>query len=69
MANLDFQAISSGDSLDDEIINNNIKALNEVALVGTSINNIPTFSYDSKITAESITDAFTKIKNAWVDIS
>ena len=69
MANLDLQTISSGDSLDNEIIKNNINALNEVALVGTAINDIPTFSYDSKITAESITNAFTKIKNAWVDVS
>lgn len=65
----DLQTISSGDSLDNEIINNNINTLNEVALVGTTINDIPTFSYDSKITAEAITNAFTKIKEAWVDVN
>ena len=69
MANLNLQTISSGDSLDDGTINNNITALNEVALVGTAINNIPTFSYDSKITAEAINNAFTKIKTAWKDVS
>lgn len=69
MANLDLQIISSGDSLDDEIMNNNINVLNAVPLTGTTLNDIPTFSPDTYISAESINNVFTKIKENWIDTS
>ena len=69
MANLDLQIISSGDSLDDEIMNNNINVLNAVPLTGTTLNDIPTFSPDACISAESINNVFTKIKENWIDTS
>ena len=69
MANLDLQIISSGDSLDDEIMNNNINVLNAVPLTGTTLNDIPTFSPDTHISAESINNVFTKIKENWIDTS
>lgn len=69
MANLDLQIISSGDSLDDEIMNNNINVLNAVPLTGTTLNDIPTFSPDAYISAESINNVFTKIKENWIDTS
>lgn len=69
MATLDLQTISSGDSLDNEIINNNINALNAVPLTGTTLNDIPTFSPHTYISAESINNVFTKIKENWIDTS
>lgn len=69
MATLDLQTISSGDSLDDKIMNNNINVLNAVPLTGTTLNNIPTFSPDTYISAESINNVFTKIKENWIDTS
>lgn len=69
MANLDLQEISSGASLDDTTLNNNINILNTVPLTGTTLNNIPTFSEDEKITAADINEAFTAIKNNWIDTS
>lgn len=69
MATLDLQEISSGVSLDDEIINNNINVLNTVPLTGTALNDIPTFSPNTYISAESINNVFTKIKENWIDTS
>lgn len=69
MATLDLQTISSGDSLDDEIMNNNINVLNAVPLTGTTLNDIPTFSPHAYISAESINNVFTKIKENWIDTS
>ena len=69
MANLDLQEISSGASLDDTTLNNNISVLNAVPLTGTALNNIPTFSEDEKITAKDINNAFAVIKNNWIDTS
>ena len=69
MANLNLQEMSSGASLDDTTLNNNISVLNAVPLTGTTLNNIPTFSEDEKITAKGINDAFTTIKNNWIDTS
>lgn len=69
MATLDLQTISSGDSLDDKIMNNNINVLNAVPLTGTTLNNIPTFSPNTYISAESINNVFTKIKENWIDTS
>lgn len=69
MANLDLQEISSEASLDDTTLNNNINILNTVPLTGTTLNNIPTFSEDEKITAKDINDAFAVIENNWIDTS
>lgn len=69
MANLDLQEISSGASLDDTTLNNNINILNTVPLTGTTLNNIPTFSEDEKITAKDINEAFAAIEDNWIDTS
>lgn len=69
MASLDLQTISSGTSLDDTTLNNNINLLNAVPLTGTTLNNIPTFLEDEKITAAGINKVFTTIKNNWIDTS
>ena len=69
MSNLNLQTISSGASLDDATLNNNINLLNAVPLTGTTLNNIPTFSEDEKITAADINEAFTAIKDNWIDTS
>ena len=69
MANLNLQEISSGTSLDDTTLNNNINILNTVPLTGTTLNNIPTFSEDEKITAKDINEAFAAIKDSWIDTS
>lgn len=69
MASLDLQTISSGTSLDDTTLNNNINLLNAVPLTGTTLNNIPTFSEDEKITAADINEAFMAIKDNWIDTS
>lgn len=69
MANLNLQEISSGTSLDDTTLNNNINILNTVPLTGTTLNNIPTFSEDEKITAADINEAFSAIKDSWIDTS
>lgn len=69
MTTLDLRTISSGDSLDDEIMNNNINVLNAVPLTGIALNDIPTFSPHAYISAESINNVFTKIKENWIDTS
>ena len=69
MANLNLQTISSGTSLDDTTLNNNINILNTVPLTGTTLNNIPTFSEDEKITAKDINEAFAAIEDNWIDTS
>lgn len=69
MANLDLQEISSGASLDDTTLNNNINILNTVPLTGTTLNNIPTFSEDEKITAKDINETFAAIEDNWIDTS
>lgn len=69
MSNLNLQTISSGASLDDTTLNNNINLLNAIPLTGTTLNNIPTFSEDEKITAADINEAFTAIKDNWIDTS
>lgn len=69
MASLDLQTISSGTSLDDTTLNNNINLLNAVPLTGTTLNNIPTFLEDEKITAAGINKVFTTIRNNWIDTS
>lgn len=69
MANLNLQEISSGANLDDTTLNNNINLLNAVPLTGTTLNNIPTFSEDEIITAADINEAFTAIKDNWIDTS
>lgn len=69
MANLNLQEISSGASLDDTTLNNNINLLNAVPLTGTTLNNIPTFSEDEIITAKDINEAFAAIKDNWIDTS
>lgn len=69
MSNLNLQTISSGASLDDATLNNNINLLNAVPLIGTTLNNIPTFSEDEKITAADINEAFAAIKDNWIDTS
>ena len=69
MASLDLQTISSGTSLDDTTLNNNINLLNAIPLTGTTLNNIPTFSEDEKITAKDINEAFAAIEDNWIDTS
>ena len=69
MSNLNLQTISSGASLDDATLNNNINLLNAVPLTGTTLNNIPTFSEDEKITAADINEAFAAIEDNWIDTS
>ena len=69
MASLDLQKISSGVSLDDTTLNNNINILNTVPLTGTTLNNIPTFLEDEKITTADINEVFTTIKDNWIDTS
>ena len=69
MATLNLQKISSGVSLDDTTLNNNINILNTVPLTGTTLNNIPTFLEDEKITAADINEVFTTIKDNWIDTS